>query len=159
MSDLLSASLRGTVYLDTTLGPHLWPALVDPNQLELIVLNLAINGRDAMAPGGALTMATFNTVIADAPARPRKSPPPRQYVGLAVCDAGIGIPEDVLPRVFEPFFTTKDPGKGSGLGLAQVFGFAKQSGGSVWIETHVGEGTSVTVFLPRARPAADSRRY
>jgi PAS domain S-box-containing protein len=156
MSDLLSATLDGTVQLRTVLSANLWPALVDPTQIELIILNLAINARDAMGSGGILTLETFNAVVDDGPFGPQE-PVPGQYVGLAVNDTGVGIPDDVLGRVFEPFFTTKEPGKGSGLGLAQVFGFAKQSGGGVGIETRVGEGTSVKVFLPRAEVALRDR--
>jgi PAS domain S-box-containing protein len=152
MSVLLRATLGATVQLRTALSADLWPALVDPTQIELIILNLAINSRDAMGPGGILTLETFNAVVENAPLGPQE-PVPGQYVGLAVNDTGVGIPHDVLPRVFEPFFTTKEPGKGSGLGLAQVYGFAKQSGGGVKIETRVGEGTSVKVFLPRAEVA------
>jgi PAS domain S-box-containing protein len=149
MGNLLSVTLGGTVQLKTTLAPDLWPAFVDPNQIELIVLNLAINARDAMQPGGTLTLETFNTVIESGSLRPEE-PSPGDYVGLAVKDTGTGIPDHVLPHVFEPFFTTKKAGKGSGLGLAQVFGFAKQSGGGVRIETRVGQGTAVKIFLPRA---------
>ena len=149
MSNLLSVTLGGTVQLKTTFSPDLWPALVDPNQIELIVLNLAINARDAMQPGGTLTLETFNTVIESESFRPEE-PSPGDYVGLAVKDTGTGIPDHVLPHVFEPFFTTKEPGKGSGLGLAQVFGVAKQSGGGVRIETRLGQGTAVKIFLPRA---------
>ena len=156
MSDLLSATLGGTLQLRTVLAADLWPALVDPTQIELIILNLAINARDAMGAGGMLTLETFNAVVDDGPLGPEE-PVPGQYVGLAVNDTGVGIPDDVLPRVFEPFFTTKKPGKGSGLGLAQVFGFAKQSGGGVTIETRVGEGTSVKVFLPRAEVVLSER--
>jgi CheY-like chemotaxis protein len=156
MSDLLSATLGGTVQLRTVLAADLWPAQVDPTQIELIILNLAINARDAMGSGGMLTLETFNAVVDDGPLGPEE-PVPGQYVGLAVNDTGVGIPDDVLPRVFEPFFTTKKPGKGSGLGLAQVFGFAKQSGGGVTIETRVGEGTSVKVFLPRAEVVLSER--
>jgi PAS domain S-box-containing protein len=156
MIDLLSVTLGETAHLKTLLDPHLGPALVDPTQIELIVLNLAINGRDAMQSGGTLTLETFNAVIEDGPWRPEE-PSPGDYVGLAVNDTGAGIPDDVLPRIFEPFFTTKEPGKGSGLGLAQVFGFAKQSGGGVRIETRLGEGTSVKVFLPRANVAEIAR--
>jgi CheY-like chemotaxis protein len=101
-----------------------------------------------MQSGGILTLETFNAVIDSGPAG-TEGPAPGQYVGLAVNDTGVGIPDDVLPHVFEPFFTTKHPGKNSGLGLAQVLGFAKQSGGGVGIVTRVGEGTSVKVFLPR----------
>jgi PAS domain S-box-containing protein len=149
MSNLLSVTLGGKVQLKTTFSPDLWPALVDPNQIELIVLNLAINARDAMQPGGTLTLETFNTVIESESFRPEE-PSPGDYVGLAVKDTGTGIPDHVLPHVFEPFFTTKEPGKGSGLGLAQVFGVAKQSGGGVRIETRLGQGTAVKIFLPRA---------
>jgi PAS domain S-box-containing protein len=149
MSNLLSATLGGTVNLRTTLAADLWPALVDPIQIESVILNLVINARDAMRSDGTLTLETFNVVIDERFVRP-EPPLPGQYVGLAVRDTGVGIPDKVLPRVFEPFFTTKEPGKGSGLGLAQVIGFAKQSGGGVGIETLVGEGTSVKVFLPRA---------
>jgi CheY-like chemotaxis protein len=112
-----------------------------------VILNLAINARDAMQSGGTLTFETFNAIIDKEPSGPEE-PAPGEYVGLAVRDTGMGISDDVLPHVFEPFFTTKGPGKGSGLGLAQVFGFAKQSGGGVALKTRVGEGTSVTVFLP-----------
>jgi PAS domain S-box-containing protein len=156
MSDLLSATLGSTVQLRTVLSADLWPALVDPTQIELIILNLAINARDAMGSGGILTLETFNAVIDDGPFGPQE-PVPGRYVGLAVNDTGVGIPDDVLPRVFEPFFTTKEGGKGSGLGLPQVFGFAKQSGGGVGIETRVGEGTSVKAFLPRAEVAVRDR--
>src|SRR6202012_2219524 len=118
-------------------------------QLESIILNLAINARDAMSLDGTLTIETFNVVI-DETSAGAGQPSPGEYVGLAVTDTGVGIPEELLPRVFEPFFTTKGPGKGSGLGLSQVFGFAKQSGGGVEIQSRIGQGTSVRVFLPRA---------
>jgi CheY-like chemotaxis protein len=117
--------------------------------MELTVLNLALNARDAMQPGGTLVLETFNAVVEREPSRPEE-PAPGEYVVLAVNDTGTGISNDVFPRVFEPFFTTKEPGKGSGLGLSQIVGFAKQSGGGVRIDTRVGEGTSVKVFLPRA---------
>jgi PAS domain S-box-containing protein len=155
MNDLLGATLAGRADLKTVLAADLWLALVDPAQLELIILNLAINGKDAMGTGGTLTIETFNAVIDEEPSRP-EAPPPGDYVALTVSDTGVGISEEVLARVFEPFFTTKEPGKGSGLGLAQVFGFAKQSNGGVRIETRVGEGTSVTVYLPRLRPRTTS---
>src|ERR1700716_1563347 len=149
MTDLLGVTLGGTVQLRMEMAADLWPALVDPTQLALIILNLAINARDAMQPGGTLTLETFNTVIESESFRPEE-PSPGDYVGLAVRDTGTGIPDHVLPHVFEPFFTTKEPGKGSGLGLAQIFGIAKQSGGGVRIETRLGQGTAVKIFLPRA---------
>jgi PAS domain S-box-containing protein len=147
MGSLLNASLRGTIQLRTNHAADLCPALVDLAQIESVILNLVINARDAMRPGGTLTLETFNAIIDKEPSSPEE-PAPGKYVGLAVRDTGVGIPDDVLSRVFEPFFTTKGPGKGSGLGLAQVVGFAKQSGGGVALKTGVGEGTSVTVFLP-----------
>jgi PAS domain S-box-containing protein len=147
MGSLLNASLSGTIQLRTNLAADLWPALVDSTQIQSVILNLAINARDAMQSGGTLTFETFNAIIDKEPSGPEE-PAPGKYVGLAVRDTGMGISDDVLPHVFEPFFTTKGPGKGSGLGLAQVIGFAKQSGGGVALKTRVGEGTSVTVFLP-----------
>ncbi|MGY2050119.1 response regulator [Methylobacterium sp. JK268] len=149
MRDLLQSSIGGAVRIETTLQADLWPALVDATQIELVILNLCINARDAMPVGGGLTIETANVRVLDAPRRPEE-PPPGDYVMVAVCDTGSGIPPEVLKRVFEPFFTTKEMGKGSGLGLAQVYGFAKQSGGGVRIDTRLGEGTSVKVYLPRA---------
>ncbi|RVU17248.1 response regulator [Methylobacterium oryzihabitans] len=148
MRDLLQSSIGGAVRIEMTLQPDLWSALVDATQIELIILNLAINARDAMAVGGCLTIETANVHLTAPPARPEE-PAAGDYVMVAVSDTGTGIRPEVLARVFEPFFTTKEVGKGSGLGLAQVFGFAKQSGGGVRIDTVVGEGTSVKVYLPR----------
>jgi PAS domain S-box-containing protein len=154
MRDLLQSTMGGSVRIRTTLEPALWAALVDPTQIELIILNLAINARDAMAVGGDLIVSTTNAVLSGLPARPEE-PPPGEYAVLSVTDTGTGMSEDVRQRAFEPFFTTKEVGKGSGLGLAQVFGFVKQSGGGVRIETTLGTGTSIRVFLPRAQPLAD----
>ena len=152
MNGLLTATLGGTVQLRTLFAPNLWPALVDPTQIELIVLNLVLNARDAMPSGGIVTLETRNATV-DNPVGATEGPAPGQYVAVLVSDTGTGIPDDVLPHVFEPFFTTKQPGKNSGLGLAQVIGFAKQSGGGIGIETRVGKGTLVTVFLPRSKGA------
>jgi signal transduction histidine kinase len=124
--------------------------LVDPTQIELTILNLAINAKDAMQWGGILTIKTFNLGSIDSGPTGMDGLVPGLYVGLAVNDTGVGIPDDILRHVFEPFFTTKLSGKNSGLGLAQVFGFAKQSGGGVGIEARVGEGASVKVLLPCA---------
>jgi PAS domain S-box-containing protein len=157
MHRLLSATLGGTIRLRTTLDPNLWRALVDPSHLESIVMNLVINARDAMLLGGLLVIETFNAVIEKEPSAPHE-PARGQYVGLSVIDTGTGISDDVLPRIFEPFFTTKEPGKGSGLGLAQVFGFAKQSGGGVSIDTRAGHGTAVRVYLPLVEPASSTDR-
>lgn len=153
MRELLTVTLRENTHLELRLAADLWTALIDPTQIESIVLNLAINGRDAMTPGGTLTLETANTTIREAPEH-AKAPSPGDYVTLSVKDTGAGIPAHVLPHVFEPFFTTKALGKGSGLGLAQVLGIASQSGGGVRIATRMGEGTVVTVLLPRAEASA-----
>ena len=121
----------------------------------MIILNLAINARDAMPDGGQLTLTTRNTRIDTRPQRP-EDPDPGEYVMLSIRDTGCGMNEEVLTKVFEPFFTTKDIGKGSGLGLAQVFGFAKQSGGGVHIDTAPGQGTQVAVYLPAVKDQAVS---
>ena len=154
MRDLLQSTMGGSVRFRTGLAPTLWPALVDPTQIELIILNLAINARDAMEGRRRPGRRTSNTTLSRPPARPEE-PPRGEYVVLSVTDTGTGMTDDVRQRAFEPFFTTKDVGKGSGLGLAQVFGFVKQSGGGVRIETALGKGTSIHVFLPRAQPLAE----
>ncbi|WP_337057140.1 response regulator [Pseudomonas sp. USHLN015] len=145
--DMLQRTLGGSIWIDTDTAPDLWRALVDPTQTEMIILNLAINARDAMPAGGTLRLSTSNQVVSQAPQRP-EDPEPGPYVVLAITDTGSGMGDEVLAKAFEPFFTTKEVGKGSGLGLAQVFGFAKQSGGGVSIETCEGQGTTVKVFLP-----------
>jgi signal transduction histidine kinase len=151
MHDLLQSTMGGSVQIETVLQPDLWPAMIDPTQIELVILNLAINARDAMEVGGSLTVETANVTLG-APARPEE-PTAGEYVMVAVSDTGSGMTDEVLAKVFEPFFTTKEVGKGSGLGLSQVFGVAKQSGGGVCIDSRPGQGTSVKVYLPRA-PAA-----
>jgi signal transduction histidine kinase/ActR/RegA family two-component response regulator len=148
MRDLLQSTMGGSIRIDTKLGHGLWPAMVDPTQLELAVLNLAINARDAMQVGGCLAVATANVTLA--PAMYPEEPPAGDYVAICVTDTGAGMSNEVRTKAFEPFFTTKEIGKGSGLGLSQVLGFAKQSGGGVRIESRIGEGTSVHIYLPRA---------
>jgi len=148
MGDLLESSIGGSAQINTVFGGDLWPALVDPTQVELVVLNLAINARDASPVGGSITLETANVTLGP-PEKPEE-PPAGEYVMIAVTDKGSGMPRDVLAKAFEPFFTTKDVGKGSGLGLSQVLGFAKQSNGGVRIESRMGEGTCVRVYLPRA---------
>jgi signal transduction histidine kinase/ActR/RegA family two-component response regulator len=152
MGDLLSRTIGATIRVETDLQPGLWTALADPHQLELVILNLAINARDAMPGGGRLTIETKN--VAAVPGELAGELVDRHYVEIAVADSGIGMPADVLARVFEPFFTTKPYGRGTGLGLSQVYGFAKQSGGTVRIDSVVGEGTRVRVYLPRTEAAA-----
>ncbi len=153
---LLSSTLGGTVRVETRLATEPWCALVDPTQVELVILNLAINARDAMPDGGTLTIATANVTLGE-PREPG-APPAGDYVRLSVEDTGVGMTEEVRARAFEPFFTTKPVGRGSGLGLSQVYGVARQSGGGVVIESAIGRGTAVTVYLPRAVdrvPASD----
>jgi len=154
MGELLARSLRGDIRVDMTFAPDLWPVNADPTQLELAVLNLAVNARDAMPNGGILTIRGENALsVHDDEIK-------GDFVRISVSDNGTGIPPEVLARVFEPFFTTKDVGKGSGLGLAQIYGFAKQSGGIVRIESAVGFGTTVMLFLPRSDrgPASSEHR-
>ena len=154
MRTLLQTSLGSRVRLEAALDPELRRALVDPTQIELVLLNLAINARDAMEGGGSLRVETANARLGQ-PQRPEE-PPAGEYVMVAVADTGSGMPPEVASKAFEPFFTTKPVGKGSGLGLAQVYGFAKQSGGGVSIDTAPGRGTTVRVYLPGApAPEAD----
>jgi signal transduction histidine kinase len=155
MRDLLQSTLGGSIQIETDLHEGLWLALADPTQLELAVLNLAINARDAMAGVGRLTIRTAGVVVGP-PLRPEE-PAAGEYVMLTVSDNGTGMTEEVRSKAFEPFFTTKGPGKGSGLGLSQILGFAKQSGGGIRIDTRVGEGTSIQIFLPRAHAQVQDR--
>ncbi|WP_334162192.1 response regulator [Phenylobacterium sp.] len=148
MHDLLQSTMGGSVRIETRLQPDLWASMIDPTQIELAILNLAINARDAMEVGGDLRVETANVTVGP-PERP-EDPPAGEFVVVSVTDTGSGMTEEVRGKVFEPFFTTKEVGKGSGLGLAQVYGFAKQSGGGVRIETVPGEGTAVRIYLPRA---------
>ena len=147
MSELMRRTLGEQVSVHVDLAGDLWPVEADANQLENALLNLAVNARDAMEPGGRLTITTGNTVVGEADADDDTLP--GQYVSLSVCDTGSGMSDETLARVFEPFFTTKEVGKGTGLGLSMAYGFAKQSGGHLRIESSLGRGTTVTLFLPR----------
>jgi signal transduction histidine kinase/CheY-like chemotaxis protein len=152
MGDMLARTIGPHVRVETRLDPHLWKALADPTQLEVMILNLAINARDAMPGGGRLTVSTRN--VESVPAPLAAELPPGEYVAIAVSDTGTGMTPGVLARAFEPFFTTKEQGKGTGLGLAQLYGFARQSGGAARIDSREGEGTTVTIYLPRTREQA-----
>jgi CheY-like chemotaxis protein len=149
MSDLLRHSLGGEIRLETVLTGGVWRTHADPNQLENVILNLAVNGRDAMPGGGRLTIETQNAHLDARYAAAHFGVAPGQYVLIAVSDSGVGMPHDVIAKAFDPFFTTKEVGKGTGLGLSQVYGFVKQSGGHVKIYSEPGEGTTVKVYLPR----------
>ena len=156
MSDLLRRTLGEQVTVETVVGGGLWRAHADPNQLELAILNLAVNARDAMPSGGKLTLETENVFIDEKYAATQAEVVPGQYVMLAVTDNGTGMSADVKARAFDPFFTTKDVGHGTGLGLSQVYGFVKQSRGHVKIYSEVGEGTTIKIYLPRAHSATAS---
>jgi signal transduction histidine kinase len=155
MRDLLQSTMGGSIRIETKHHCGLWLALVDPTQLELAVLNLAINARDAMQVGGTLEVETRNATLGP-PSAP-EDPAAGDFVAVTVSDTGTGMTDDVRAKVFEPFFTTKEVGKGSGLGLSQVLGFAKQSGGGVCIESRPGAGTSVHIYLPRAEAKLAAR--
>jgi PAS domain S-box-containing protein len=142
MQDMLAQSLRGDIRVELDLSGDLWQVKVDAAQLRIALINLAANARDAMPKGGAFAVRTRNTIL-----RPGDA---KTAVAIEVSDTGSGMPPDVLARAFEPFFTTKDVGKGTGLGLAQVYGFVQQSGGSVDLRSEAGHGTTVTLYLPRA---------
>lgn len=151
MISLISRTIGETIMIQHKTAGDLWVALVDPNQLQNAILNLAINARDAMSAGGRLTVAATNVTL-DAPRQDLRA---GQYVAISIEDTGPGMPPEILDKVFEPFFTTKPEGVGTGLGLSMVYGFAKQSGGDVEIRSQVGRGTIVTLYLPRSdRPAA-----
>jgi PAS domain S-box-containing protein len=139
MKGMLERSLRPDIKLKFSSPKDVWGIDVDPGQLDLAILNLTVNARDAMPKGGIVTIATQNV-----------SEPGGDFVQISVIDAGVGMPSEVRLRAFEPFFSTKEPGRGTGLGLSQVHGFASQSGGSVWIESEIGKGTTVRLLLPKA---------
>jgi len=152
MSELLDRSLRGDITVKVELADDLWPIVADPGELELVILNLAVNARDAMRGSGVITIAGRNV-------RQTIDGVEGEFVSLSVHDTGSGMSDEIKARVFEPFFTTKDVGKGSGLGLAQVYGFAKQSGGAVTIDSVVDEGTRITLSLPRSHGVALQDAY
>jgi PAS domain S-box-containing protein len=155
LADLLQRTLGETVSLETVSGAGLWRAFADPAELENVLVNLAVNARDAMPQGGRLTIETSNALLDDDYVASIPEPVQTgQYVMIAVSDTGHGMDEATLARVFEPFFTTKEAGKGTGLGLSQVYGFARQSGGYVRIYSELGEGTTVKLYLPRASQGA-----
>jgi PAS domain S-box-containing protein len=155
MKDLLGSAIGPTIDIDIVLDDELWPALADANQVEAALLNIAINARDAMPNGGRLRIETAN-LGADTPGFPTELPP-ADYVAITIGDTGCGMSEEVLANAFDPFFTTKPFGEGSGLGLSQVYGMTQQSGGTARIESRLGEGTKVSLFLPRAVAASVQR--
>jgi CheY-like chemotaxis protein len=154
MSDLLDRTLGERIKVDVQMAPDTWPTYVDPHQLENAIVNLAVNARDAMDGQGVMRITTENVRLAANEVGDVRA---GEYVKISVIDSGHGMTREVLDRAFEPFFTTKPVGKGTGLGLSQIFGFAHQSGGEVGIESQVGVGTTVSIYLPRTEVAAPVR--
>jgi signal transduction histidine kinase/CheY-like chemotaxis protein len=155
MSELLDRTLGERIEVRTVLDGAAWPVFVDSHQLENAIVNLAVNGRDAMDGEGQLTIETANETVA---ANAVGDIQPGEYLRISVTDSGCGMTQEVIDRAFEPFFTTKEVGKGTGLGLSQIFGFAHQSGGEVGIVSAPGEGTTVSIYLPRTRAEATNVR-
>lgn len=153
LTGLLGSTLGRNIRIETDLAAELWPAMMDPTQVEAVILNLAISARDAMPDGGVLSIRTRNTTLVPGSAIYRHAVP-GDYVALEVSDTGTGMLPEVIARAFEPFYTTKPKGEGAGLGLSQVHGLAVQSGGDVGIVSRLGFGTTVTVLLPRATEAS-----
>jgi PAS domain S-box-containing protein len=151
ITTLLRRTIASSIQIDTVLADDLWPCSVDAGQLENAIVNLGINARDAMPDGGRLTIESANVEIDDDTEHSNvEGLAPGSFVSITITDSGTGMAPDVIARAFEPFFTTKDVGKGSGLGLSMVYGFAKQSGGQAKIYSELGVGTSVRIYLPRA---------
>ncbi len=155
MSELLRRTLGEQVAIETVLAGGLWRVLADPNQLEISILNLAVNARDAMPQGGKLTIETANAYLDEIYAATQSEVVPGQYAVISISDTGSGMTKEVQERAFEPFYTTKDVGHGTGLGLSQVYGFVKQSGGHVKIYSELGTGTTVKLYLPRLHSEED----
>jgi CheY-like chemotaxis protein len=150
LTEILKRSLGEPITLTTMLAGNIWPTRADPSEVENAILNLAINARDAMPSGGSLIIETRNVSAKDVGPELRRG----DYVLASVSDTGQGMGPEILERAFEPFFTTKEPGRGTGLGLSTVYGFAEQSGGYATITSEVGKGTTVNLYLPRAEADA-----
>jgi signal transduction histidine kinase/CheY-like chemotaxis protein len=153
MDDLLRRALGESVHIETVVSGGLWTTLVDPHQLENVILNLAINARDAMKGEGRLTLELGNAMLTDDYVAAIPELQPGQYVVLAISDTGSGMPPEVAARAFEPFFTTKPEGQGTGLGLSMAYGFVKQSNGHIQIYSEAGNGTTIKIYLPRSMQA------
>jgi CheY-like chemotaxis protein len=152
---MLGSTIGSSVKLVAAIEPEIWPVKVDANELELAMVNVALNARDAMPDGGVISITAENITLSR---RDTSANLEGDFVALRVSDTGSGIAADVLPRVFDPFFTTKQVSKGSGLGLSQVHGFAHQSGGTVAIDSELGRGTTVTLYLPRTHESASQEQ-
>lgn len=150
MTDLLRRTLGERIEVVENLAPEIWSTMIDPGQLESALLNLVVNARDAMPDGGKVTIVTANAVLDSPDAVPSQDWTPGEYASVAVSDTGTGMAAETAERIFEPFFTTKKFGRGSGLGLSMVYGFVRQSGGHVTVESEIGRGTTIRLFLPKA---------
>ena len=137
-------------------GRDLWPVKADISQFEQVIVNLAVNARDAMPEGGKLSIRTANVVAEEAAKFGYKGMPSADYVMVEVSDTGTGIPADIVDKIFEPFFSTKEVGKGTGLGLSTVYGIVKQTGGFVYVDSEPGKGTTFRIFLPRHHPEKEA---
>jgi two-component system, cell cycle sensor histidine kinase and response regulator CckA len=149
---LLRRLIGEKVKLDLVHGRDLWPVKVDVSQFEQVIVNLAVNARDAMPDGGKLTVRTVNVTSEESGRLTYKGMPAADYVRIDVADTGTGIAADIVDKIFEPFFSTKEVGKGTGLGLSTVYGIVKQTGGFIYVDSEAGEGTSFHIFLPRHHP-------
>jgi two-component system cell cycle sensor histidine kinase/response regulator CckA len=149
---LLRRLIGEKVKLDLVHGRDLWPVKVDVSQFEQVIVNLAVNARDAMPDGGTLTVRTANVTAEEAGRLTHKGMPAADYVRIDIIDAGTGIPADIVDKIFEPFFSTKEVGKGTGLGLSTVYGIVKQTGGFIYVDSEADKGTSFHIFLPRHHP-------
>ena len=149
---LLRRLIGEKVKLDLVHGRDLWPVKVDVSQFEQVIVNLAVNARDAMPDGGKLTVRTANVTAEESAHLAYKGMPAADYVRIDISDTGTGIPADIVDKIFEPFFSTKEVGKGTGLGLSTVYGIVKQTGGFIYVDSEAGEGTSFHIFLPRHHP-------
>jgi signal transduction histidine kinase len=159
MADLFRRTVGLSIQIETKLAGELWPALCDPNQLENALLNLVINARDAMPDGGNLVIETANVALDDQRAAsshvPLRNVPSGEYVALSVTDSGTGMSATTMAHVFDPFYTTKPLGQGTGLGMSMIYGFVQQSGGHIHLRSEEGQGTTVTIYLPRYFGAVD----
>jgi signal transduction histidine kinase/ActR/RegA family two-component response regulator len=155
MSDFFQRTLGENIELELVSGAGLWQVEVDPSQMEAAILNLVVNAKDAMANKGRLIIKTANAVIDERNSLQNAEIPVGQYIQIAVSDTGFGMPKEIQEKAFDPFFTTKQPGQGTGLGLSQVYGFVRQSGGYVKIHSEVNKGTTIKIYLPRAHAAVD----
>jgi two-component system cell cycle sensor histidine kinase/response regulator CckA len=153
---LLRRLIGEKVKFDPVHGRDLWPVKVDVSQFEQVIVNLAVNARDAMPDGGKLTIRTANVSAQEAERLSYKGMPPAEYVRIDVSDTGTGIPPEIIDKIFEPFFSTKEVGKGTGLGLSTVYGIVKQTGGFVYVDSEAGKGTSFRIFLPRHHPEQEA---